>query len=58
VGVTGAFTGNTVVRVAVDSVTISGVPGQADRTFTAGAENLVIDQFEVPPGTQLPVHHP
>jgi hypothetical protein len=58
VGVTAAFTGTGVVRVAVDSVTIAGVPGQANRTFDTTAENLAINQFEVPPGTPAPVPHP
>jgi hypothetical protein len=57
-GVSAAFTGSTVVRVAVDQVTIVGVPGQANRTFTAGAEGLAINQYQIPPGTREPVHHP
>jgi hypothetical protein len=58
VGASGALTGSAIVRVAVDSVTITGVPGQANRTFTAGAEGLAINMFQVPTGTQAPVHHP
>jgi hypothetical protein len=58
VGVNETFIGNTTVRVAVDQVTITGVPGQADRTFTAGAEGLTINQYNVPPGTPAPVFHP
>jgi hypothetical protein len=58
VGVNEAFTGSATVRVAVDQVTITGVPSQVDRTFTAGAENLVINQYNIPPGTPAPVHHP
>jgi hypothetical protein len=57
-GVSAAFTGSTVLRVAVDQVTIEGVPGQADRTFTAGIEALAINMYQVPPGTRPPVHHP
>lgn len=57
VGVSAAFTGSTVVRVAVDEVEFQGVPGQANRTFTAGTENLAINQYQVPPGTQPPFHH-
>jgi hypothetical protein len=58
VGVTEAFTGSATVRVAVDQVAITGVPGQADRTFTAGAEGLAINAYNVPPGTPAPVFHP
>lgn len=36
IGVGAAFTGSAVVRVAVDQVTVAGVPGQAPITFTAG----------------------
>lgn len=57
-GVSAAFTGSTVLRVAVDEVRVEGVSGQADRTFTAGVEGLAINQYQVPPGTQEPVHHP
>lgn len=57
-GVSGTFTGSTVLRVAVDQVTISGVPGLEDRTFTTGVEGLAINQYQVPPGTRDPVHHP
>ncbi len=58
VGVTEAFTGNATVRVAVDQVTFTGVPGQADRTFTGSAEGLVINAYNIPPGTPAPVFHP
>jgi hypothetical protein len=58
IGVNEAFTGNATVRVAVDQVTVTGVPGQPDRTFTAGTENLAINQYNIPPGTPAPVHHP
>jgi hypothetical protein len=58
VGVSAAFTGSATVRVAVDQVTVAGVPGQPDRTFTTGAENLAINQYNIPPGTPPPVHHP
>jgi hypothetical protein len=57
-GVSAAFTGSTVLRVAVDQVTVEGVTGQANRTFTAGAESLAINQFQVPPGAREPVHKP
>jgi hypothetical protein len=56
-GTSAAFTGTGVVRVAVDSITIAGVPGQADRTFTAGAEGLAINMYQVPPGTLAPIVH-
>lgn len=58
IGVTAAATGSAVVRVAVDQVTIDGVPGQAARTFTAGVEGLATNGYELPPGTRQPVHHP
>ncbi|MEO8181844.1 MAG: hypothetical protein ABI895_23670 [Deltaproteobacteria bacterium] len=58
VGVTEAFSGSATVRVAVDQVTIAGVPGQLDRTFTTGTENLGINQYNIPPNTPPPVHHP
>jgi hypothetical protein len=58
VGVNEAFSGSATVRVAVDRVTVAGVPNQPDRTFTAGTENLGINQYNVPPGTPLPFHHP
>lgn len=57
-GVSGTFTGSTVLRVAVDQVTFQGTSGQADRTFTTGIESLAINQYQVPPGTREPVHHP
>lgn len=52
--------GNSVIRVAVDEVAIAGVPGQADRTFTAGTEQLTQNQDanQSPPGARAPVHHP
>jgi len=58
VGVNEAFSGSTTVRVAVDQVTVAGVPGQPDRTFTTDAEGLNINQYNVPPGTPPPTHHP
>jgi len=58
VGVNEAFSGSATVRVAVDQVTIAGVPGQLDRTFTTGTETLAINQYNIPPGTPPPVHHP
>jgi hypothetical protein len=58
VGVNEAFNGSATVRVAVDQVTVAGVPGQPDRTFTTGTENLVINQYNIPPGTPAPIHHP
>lgn len=58
VGVNEAFIGNTTVRVAVDQVSITGVPGQADRTFTEDTEGLVINQYNVPPNTPAPIFHP
>jgi hypothetical protein len=58
VGATGALTGNAIVRVAVDSINITGVTGQANRTFTTTAEGLAINMYQVPTGTQAPVVHP
>jgi len=57
-GVTAAFTGSTVVRVAVDQVTFSGIPGQTYHTFTTSAEGLAINTYQLPPLTPAPVHHP
>jgi hypothetical protein len=58
VGVSESFSGSATVRVAVDRVSITGVPGQPDRTFTTGTEGLAINQYNIPPGTPAPVHHP
>lgn len=58
VGVGATFTGSTTVRVAVDSVTIVGVPGQANKTFDTTAEGLAINAYQVPPGTPAPFPHP
>jgi hypothetical protein len=58
IGVNEAFNGSATVRVAVDRVSVAGVPGQPDRTFTAGTEGLAINQYNIPPGTPNPVHHP
>jgi hypothetical protein len=58
VGVSEAFNGSATVRVAVDRVSVAGVPGQPDRTFTTGTEGLTINQYNIPPGTPNPVHHP
>jgi hypothetical protein len=58
VGVNESFTGSATVRVAVDSVTVSGASGQPERTFTAGVDGLAINQYNVPPFTPAPVHHP
>jgi hypothetical protein len=57
VGVNESFTGSATVRVAVDQVSVTGVPGQVDRTFTTGVEGLIINQYNVPPGTPLPFFH-
>lgn len=56
-GTTGTFTGSGVIRVAVDSVTVAGVPGQADRTFTTGLDGLILNTYEQPPNTPAPVFH-
>jgi hypothetical protein len=58
VGVNEAFSGSATVRVAVDQVTVVGVPGQLDRTFTTDAEGLNINPYNTPPGTPPPTHHP
>lgn len=57
-GINNTTTGSAVVRVAVDSVTITGAPGQTTKTFDAGVEGLAINQYQVPTGTPAPVHHP
>lgn len=58
IGVGAAFTGSAVVRVAVDQVSFQNVPGQETRTFTAGVEGLAINNYQVPPQTPAPYHHP
>jgi hypothetical protein len=58
VGVNESFTGSATVRVAVDSVSVSGASGQPERTFTAGTDGLTINQYNVPPFTPVPFHHP
>jgi hypothetical protein len=58
VGVNESFAGSATVRVAVDSVSVSGASGQPERTFTAGVDGLAINQYNVPPFTPAPVHHP
>jgi hypothetical protein len=56
-GTTEAFTGSGVARLAIDSVTISGIPGQVTKEFTTSADGLAINMFEVPTGTQDPIFH-
>lgn len=57
VGAGAAFTGSTTVRVAVDSVTITGVTGQPGFTFDTTNQGLAQNSYELPPGTPAPVHH-
>jgi hypothetical protein len=58
VGTAAAYAGPaTTVRVAVDSVTIAGVPGQTGFTFDTTNEGLASNSYELPPGTPAPVHH-
>lgn len=56
-GINATTTGSAVVRVAVDSVGISGVTGQVDHTFATGVEGLGINMYQVPPGTPPPFFH-
>ena len=56
-GVTPAFTGSAVVHLAIDSVTITGVPGQTGFNFDTTAEGLAANTYQLPPGTPAPVHH-
>lgn len=58
IGVGNAFTGSTVLRVAIDEVSIAGVAGETPHTFTAGAEGLALNNFQNLTGMQAPVHHP
>jgi hypothetical protein len=58
VGVSAAFSGSATVRVAVDQVIVAGALGQPDRTFATGTEGLIINQYNVPPGTPAPTYHP
>jgi len=46
------------VRVYVDSVTITGATGIPDKLFTTGIDGIVLNNYQVPPGTVAPVHHP
>lgn len=57
IGVSQAFTGSAVVHLAIDSVTITGVPGQAGFTFDTTADGLAANTYQLPPGTPAPVHH-
>lgn len=57
IGAGAALTGSATVRVAVDSVTITGVPSQPGYTFDANAQGLATNPFELPPGTPQPVFH-
>jgi hypothetical protein len=52
-----AFAGTRAIRLLIDSVTVEGVAGQSARSFDAGSEGLVVNQYEVPLGTQPPLHH-
>jgi hypothetical protein len=63
VGVYDGFSGIQLVRVLVDSVTFNGVTDVvvADRTFSDGIEDLVLNDFNNPPGTSQEenlIHHP
>jgi hypothetical protein len=57
VGVSATQTGAAVVRVALDSVTVTGVAGQ-NHTFNASAEGIVLNTYEAPPFTPAPSFHP
>ncbi len=54
----GNLAGPITARVLVDSVTIAGVPASGGATFTLSSEGLILNQYEVPPGTGQPIHHP
>lgn len=58
VGNNAAFTGAGTIHIAIDSVTITGVPGVTDKTFTTGVDALGLNTYQLPPGTLAPVHHP
>lgn len=53
----GAFTGTRAIRLLIDSVTVEGAAGQSTRTFDEGAEGLGVNQYQVPLGTQPPLHY-
>jgi hypothetical protein len=57
VGVSTTQQGAAVVRVALDSVSITGVAGQ-DHTFNAGAEGFALNPYQAPPGTPAVAFHP
>jgi hypothetical protein len=52
-----AFTGTRAIRLLIDSVSVEGVSGQSARTFDEDADGLIVNQYEVPLGTQPPLHH-
>jgi len=56
-GTTATFTGSGVAHLAIDSVTITGVPGQTGYTFDTTTEGLTANTYQLPPGTPAPVHH-
>jgi hypothetical protein len=53
----GAFTGTRAIRLLIDSVTVEGAEGQSTRSFDEGAEGLIVNQYQVPLGTQPPLHY-
>jgi hypothetical protein len=51
-----AFAGTRAIRLLIDRVAVDGVPGQS-RSFDESADGLNVNQYEVPLGTQPPLHH-
>jgi len=56
VGVGATATGSSVVRVAVDGVTVTGAAGQ-DHTFNTAVEGFALNTYQAPPGTPAVVLH-
>jgi hypothetical protein len=57
VGVGATQQGAAVVRVALDSVTVTGVAGQ-NHTFDASVETFALNPYQAPPSTPAPYFHP
>lgn len=58
VGASAALVGSAVVRLLVDSVTITG-SDQTSKTFDAGLEGFALNAYQVPAGTPtVPTHRP
>lgn len=50
--------GDAVARVAIDSVTYTGVTDIPDVTFDMGVQGFTRNDYNAPPGTEGPLYHP